>query len=307
MTATPSTPNNTKKNNNKVLVIILSVLFGISLISSILLYSNKVKLEEQLSACDKEVDFEQKEKDAAIAELNLMLRQYDDLTQQNQTLSNELLEEKEKIKKLIEQAKNKDFTINKLRKETETLREIMKGYVHTIDSLNTLNQNLTVENLTVKGELSTQKEMYTSLDKEKRELAEKVKVGSLLQAINIKTVGQIKKSSGANKDTDKASRTDVVKCCFVINENKIARAGKRNVYLRIISPFGSVLGEQKDDEFTVNGHSSIYTAKKEIDYNTSSLDVCMYWDVNNPLTKGDYIVQLFSDGLELGSSKFTLK
>ena len=29
-----------------------------------------------------------------------------------------------------------------LKKEAETLRGIMKGYIHTIDSLNTLNINL---------------------------------------------------------------------------------------------------------------------------------------------------------------------
>ncbi|MBK6522221.1 MAG: hypothetical protein IPG08_07755, partial [Sphingobacteriaceae bacterium] len=48
---------------------------------------------------------------------------------------------------MIEAKKHKGdaYFIAKLKKETETLRAIMQHYVVTIDSLNTLNQNLIVE------------------------------------------------------------------------------------------------------------------------------------------------------------------
>lgn len=294
-------------NNNKTLVIILAALLGITTISTGLLYKSKLNLQEELSTCDKDLDKEELEKKTALAELNSMLRQYDELSEQNNALSAELQGEKDKIVKLIEQAKNKDFTIGKLRKETETLREIMKGYIHTIDSLNVVNQGLTTENIAVKGELSTQKEVNSGLEKERQNLTEKVKVGSLLDAINVVATGNNRKNNGSLKETEKASRTEVIKCCFDIAKNNIAQAGKRNVYLRIISPFGVVLGETSEGNFQVNGHSSVYTAMKEVDYQNTLTNVCMYWDVTNPLTKGDYTVQLFSDGAELGSTKFTLK
>lgn len=300
-------PQGGSNNNNKTIVIILALLLGITTISTGLLYKSKLNLEEELLTCDKDLDKEELEKKNALNELNNMLRKYDELSQQNNSLSAELQGEKDKIIKLIEQAKNKDFTISKLRKETETLREIMKGYIHTIDSLSVANQGLTTENIAVKGELSTQKEVNSGLEKERQNLTEKVKVGSLLDAINVVATGNNRKNNGSLKETEKASRTEVVKCCFDIAKNNIAQAGKRNVYLRIISPFGIVLGENSEGSFQVNGHNSVYTAMKEVDYQNALTNVCMYWDVTNPITKGDYTVQLFCDGAELGSTKLTLK
>lgn len=286
---------------------ILAALLGGTTISTGLLYKSKLNLEEQLLTCGKDLDKEELEKKNALAELNSMLRQYDELSQQNNSLSAELQGEKEKIIKLIEQAKNKDFTIGKLRKETETLREIMKGYIHTIDSLNVLNQHLTTENIAVKGELTTQKEITTSLESEKQNLTEKVKAGSLLDAINVTAGGFIRKGSGTLKDTERSGRTDVIKCCFDIAKNNIAAAGNKKIYMRIISPFGAVLGEKKEDGFMVNGHSSVYTLAKDVDYKNAQTNVCMIWDVTNPLTEGNYTVQLYCDGMELGSTTFTLK
>lgn len=294
-------------SNNKTWIIVLAALLGITTISTGLLYKSKLNLEEQLLTCGSDLNKEELEKKNALAELNAMLRQYDELSQQNNSLSAELQGEKEKIQKLIEQAKNKDFTIGKLRKETETLREIMKGYIHTIDSLNVLNQNLTTENIAVKGELTTQKEISTNLEAERQTLSEKVKVGSLLDAINVTAGGYNRKGSGTLKETERAGRTEAIKCCFDIARNNIAKAGTRKIYMRIISPFGVVLGEKSEEGFSVNGHSSVYTLAKEVDYQNAQTNVCMIWDVTNPITKGDYIVQLYCDGVELGSTKFALK
>ena len=43
----------------------------------------------------------------------------------------------EKVEKLDKKSKKDWRQIYKLKKEAETLRGIMKGYIHTIDSLNT--------------------------------------------------------------------------------------------------------------------------------------------------------------------------
>ena len=73
--------------------------------------------------------------------------------------------------------------IYKLKKETETLRTIMKGYIHTIDSLNTLNVTLT-NTLSEKNiELNKVTSENENIKTQNIELQETVAVGSILQTM----------------------------------------------------------------------------------------------------------------------------
>ena len=71
---------------------------------------------------------------------------YDTLQTENTVLMAEMAAQKSQIEDLLKKVKDKDWSVSKLKKETNTLREIMKGYVVTIDSLNQLNQALMAEN-----------------------------------------------------------------------------------------------------------------------------------------------------------------
>ena len=62
----------------------------------------------------------------------------DSINQQREKINNLI----SKVEKLNGKSKRDWRKIFSLKKEAETLRGIMKGYIHTIDSLNTLNINL---------------------------------------------------------------------------------------------------------------------------------------------------------------------
>ena len=81
--------------------------------------------------------------------LKLMLFSYDSLEKNNTISLDSINKQKLKIMSLMKKVdklnskSNRDWRkIFSLKKEAETLRGIMKGYIHTIDSLNTLNINL---------------------------------------------------------------------------------------------------------------------------------------------------------------------
>jgi len=298
------TPNDGKKSNMPT---VLGVLLLLSLLFGGYLFVQNMSLKDEIASCSKNVDQTEIARKSVIDELNAMEAQYTELSEVNEVMSDELIAEREKIKQLVKQAKNNNWSIAKLKKEANTLREIMKGYLVTIDSLNTMNIELTEENTSVKGELADQKTKYTSLEEVKQDLADKVKIGSLIQLVNVSVSGQIKKNSGAQKLTEKAGRADVVKACYTIPQNSIAQTGTKVIYMRIISPFGSVLGGQKDPGFVVNGREGIFTHMKKIEYAGSAMNDCMYWEVSDPLTAGKYNVQLYSEGRELSAYTLTLK
>ena len=75
---------------------------------------------------------------------------YDTLQTENSMMIAEIAAQRDRIDDLITQVKNGNWALSKAKKESETLRSIMKGYIATIDSVNQLNIALTEENLAIK-------------------------------------------------------------------------------------------------------------------------------------------------------------
>ena len=78
-------------------------------------------------------------------DLSVLLSDFKSLETDNDTLNEKINTQKAKIQELMDQVernKGDRYAIIKLQKEAGTLRSIMQSYVHTIDSLNTLNVKL---------------------------------------------------------------------------------------------------------------------------------------------------------------------
>jgi regulator of replication initiation timing len=262
-------------------------------------YVTEVQKVEELSDDKVRLEFELKE----------MLAQYDSLQTNNDSIMTVLADEKSRVEDLLKKLKNNSWTIAKLKKETETLRKIMKGFVQTIDSLNTANLELKAENQQIRGELGQERDKAKSLSEEKQQLAEKVKIGEKLQAVYIEAYAQIVKSNTVHKKTDRARRAEKIKCCFTLNTNELTKHGNKNTYIRIIAPSGKVLTDKEDrsNMFEFDGVRGLYSVKKEINYEGKNLDVCLDWDVNTELEVGKYVVYAYCEDYEVGATEFVLK
>src|SRR5690606_5591685 len=100
------------------------------------------------------------------------------------------------IVSLMDKVKNGNYNLHKARREAETLRKIMKGYVVTIDSLNQLNKALMAENVTTKqqlGEVTGQKQALESKSAEQQALIDK---GSVLSASGMAANALFVRNSG---------------------------------------------------------------------------------------------------------------
>ncbi|MCB0483407.1 MAG: hypothetical protein KDC37_02480 [Flavobacteriales bacterium] len=262
-------------------------------------YVTEVQRVEELSGDKQQLEFE----------LKGMLAQYDSLQTNNDSIMEVLSSERSRVEDLLKRLKNNDWTISKLKKETETLRRIMKGFVQTIDSLNTANLELRAENQQIRGELGEERTKAEMLNQEKQKLADKVKIGEKLQAVYIEAYAQIVKSNTVHRKTEKARRAEKIKCCFTLNTNELTTNGQKNTYIRIIAPSGKVLTDKEDrsNMFEFDGVRGLYSAKKEINYEGKSLDVCLYWDVTTELEVGKYIVYAYCENYEVGATEFVLK
>ena len=243
------------------------------------------------------------------AELEDMLAQYNSLETNNGEIQAELEIEKAKIEDLLKKIKGKDWSIHQLKKETETLRTIMKGFVVQIDSLNTINKELRAEKEVVQGELKSEKNKTENLTKENEGLSTKVTIASYIKTSGLKSSGVRVKTDNTGKENDRAKKIDKIRTTFTVLKNEITPPGEKWIYVRILSPDGKVLSEKTDDsnKFDFNGVKGLYSVKKSINYQNQEMIVTIDWKKIDEFPVGEYNVEVYADGVDIGKTKFTLK
>jgi len=252
------------------------------------------------------------ERDNVKSELLQLQQDFGNLQTNDKALQAEIDAKKAEIAQLLEDAekhKGDAYIISKLKKESETLRQIMRGYVRTIDSLGTLNKTLIVEKDNVLKELDNEKGRSTNLSKEKEALNETIQKGSILTCFNISAKG-VKFKSGGKKEseTSKASRTQKIKVSFSLGENKIAKAGEKTVFVRIVTPDGKEMAKNYDDnyKFTFDKSSGYFAGKETLNYANTEISGVTYCEGQGELVAGNYIIEVCCDGVVIGSTTLRL-
>lgn len=252
------------------------------------------------------------ERDNVKGDLLQLQKDFENLQTSDKTLQAEIDAKKAEIAQLLEDAekhKGDSYIISKLRKESETLRQIMRGYVRTIDSLGTLNKTLIVEKDNVLKELDTEKGKTSNLNKEKEVLNATIQKGSLLSCFNIVAKG-VKFKSGGKKEseTTKASRVQKIKVSFSLGENKIAKAGEKTVFIRIVTPDGKEMAKSYDDNyrFTFDKSSGYFAGKQSLNYANTEISGVTYCEGQGELVPGNYIIEVSCDGVIIGGTSLRL-
>lgn len=241
-----------------------------------------------------------------------MLETYDALLEKDKSQADSINAQKAKIGELLEQIESgKKLTARQLfllRKENETLRDIMKGYIIQIDSLNTLNLKLTSDLDSTKTKLTStaaEREQYKQEAEDKGNLIAK---GSKLNAYGFSSMALKSKLNNTMTETNRAGNALQIVSSFSIGENKIATAGTKSVYMRIITPDGKTLQSRSGNVVSTESGQVPYSDKKDIQYNNESVDVSIYYSLNGEeIPKGNYQVKIYCQGQLIGSDSFTLK
>ena len=211
------------------------------------------------------------------------------------------------IKKLLDN----QWDYNTIHKKFERLQKVAQGYVHQMDSLYTVNRELTAENDRIRQVVKTEQNRNQNLMKDKEELKEKMNQAAYIKAYDV-TATPYKLKSGGSKEqlTDKATRTDRIRVCFTIGENPLVASGKKNIYIRLVRPDNIVVIKSKYDTFVFNGQTLPFSLREDVDYQGKAMRVCVDWtkkDNDKPAMKGKYMVTVFADDKEIGTGSFDLK
>lgn len=294
---------NQEQNNNsklKAIILVLALLLIGSLAYMFKMSSDSKQLETELST-------ETSEKDAALKDLAALKTTYDAAIAENTSMSEELIAEREKVVKLMEDLKKSKGDADSMRKYKQqylALEAKMNDLIRENDALKKMNQDLTTDLDSTKTILVEAKEYNQVLVGQNEELTKTVEKASKLSILNLKTSAYKVKSSGKEVATDKASRVDLLKVNFTIAENSVAKSGDKEYYVQIIDSKNNVLGDKKDVVF--DGNTLSYSFISTVDYNNSTVNV----SENLPgkgFEKGTYFVNIFDKGILVGKTSFSLR
>ena len=284
-----------RKNIGWLIFTIIILITGLAVII-FLYYDQKDKMEEMEIVLTEE-------KDSLTNELQKLIIDYDTLKTSNDSLNLKLEEEQNKIEMLLRVQASSAQKITLYKRELSTLRQVMKSYIVQIDSLNTKNKQLTAENIQVKQELQVVQKDKDELSQIKDELSNKVEIASIILAKDIlATPINIR-----GRPKDKIDKVDKIKVCFLLRENLIVQAGKKDVFMRITRPDDLVLAESPDNLFSFGEEQLVFSSKRTVDYLNEDVEMCIFWNNNGDLIPGQYNVVLYLEGVEIGSTVFNLK
>ena len=226
--------------------------------------------------------------------------EYDDI---NLQLDSSRLEVQMLIEKITKTEATNRSKIRQYEKELGTLRSIMKNYIVQIDSLNTLNKQLTADAAAARREAAESRRKQQELNKTVEELSGQVAAGSVIKARGVR----IEAYNGSDNVTDRSSRVVRLLTTLSLVENDLAPKGPVRVYIRVKGPDGILLTNDTQRTFEVNGEPMICSASREVDYQGKEVEISIYLNDITGYVKGIYTVEAYTEQTFLGSAELMLR
>lgn len=227
-----------------------------------------------------------------------LVTELEGLKDQNDTM---MLKYQEAVVMLEQLQREKTYNYEQLakyKKEVATLRNVMKGYLRQIDSLNTINSNLQAQNIQYKKEINTAQLRADVAEEKADELNTKVRIGSVIQASGIRMTALNAKSN----EVKRMRLAKRLKVDFDLTANELAEPGEKSVYLRILGPDGYLLAPSEVILFSFEGDEMRASAVRKVDYENEFVPVSIFYD-GETFTNGTYTVEIYVDGRLSGSKE----
>ena len=137
-------------------------------------------------------------------------------------------------------------------------------------------------------------------------------LGSVLHASNFRLEPVKIKHNGRIKHTTKARKVNELSIRFDIDENRIADAGTKKLYLSITGPDGRLLSTTENNSgniTTATGTSVAYSLQKDVALQRDEpvYDVSVNWKQDKEYLPGTYSIVIYNGGYKIGGGSVTLR
>ena len=291
------------QNNNSKLKAVIAVLVFLLVGSLVYIF----KMTSDAKSMETVITETKSEKESVLKDLSDLKTTYDAAIAENTSMSDELIAERDKVVRLMDDLKKSKgdvATLSKYKQQYNVLEQKMKNLIQEVEVLKKANQTLTTNLDSTNVVLEDSKKYNQVLVGQNDELVKTVEKGSKLTITNLKTGSYKLRGSGKEIATDKASRTDVLKINFTVAENKIAKSGDKVYYVQVIDSKNNVLGDKANITF---GETLLtYSFTTTVKYENQTVQVSENLK-GKDFAKGIYYVNVFDKGELVSKSSFTLK
>lgn len=286
-----------EQSTNKSFKIIIILLTFIMLCSLFYIYKQGSKTKNTIVSLRQEKLALSNERQAIIDDLERSKIYLEQALSSKSSLTKELSAEQNKVNQLIAQLKNLENTkidssqIEQFKKEAQNADAKISAL---INELNSYKKKIDSTNVVLKGE----RKAIDTLKNSNKKLVTKVNEAAKLYFYDLKVTPLKVKSSGSQTETDKASRTDVIKISFMIAENDFAKAATKDFYIQVIDSKNNVIGSKKTESF--GDQTLTYSSQSSVKYENKTIKVEQEIPTTN-LEKGYFFINVFD------KSKLVLK
>lgn len=247
------------------------------------------------------------EKADLIGQLNTLNNDYASLSSDYEDVNLQLDSSRLEVQLLIEKLTKTEATnrakIRQYERDLGTLRTVMRGYVKQIDSLHSLNKQLTADAAEARREAAENRRRSEELSKTVEDLSGQVAAGAVIKARGLRAEAY----NASNKVTDRSSRVKYLLATLNLVENDLAEKGPVTVYIRVKDPEGILLLNGTQKAFEYNGETMICSASREVDYQGSDVELGIYLNDIPEYAKGIYTVEAFTSQTFLGTTELMLR
>jgi len=213
---------------------------------------------------------------------------------------------------LTKEKKNRMLSDADYKKQLEQLGSIVSDLTSQVETLQKEKNVLIVRNDSLGKRVAEETVLTENLSSTNKVLTKKVTIASLLIPQNIMAEAIKERNNGKETTTSRASKASELRVCFDVGENKVADAGSKTFFARIVGPDGVTLAVQDKGSgvFQMADSASgekAFTTKQSIDYDQKPQNVCMFWKQSTPFAAGHYTAEIYQDGFFIGKKDFQLK
>ena len=260
-----------------------------------------------LTSKNKLVDELKLEKEDLTEQIQALQSDYENLSSDYDTINAQLDSSREELAQLVERVKKTEATdrakIRQYEKELGTLRSIMRGYIVQIDSLNTLNKQLTADAAAARREAAESRQANENLTKQVENLSGQVAAGSVVKGRGLHLTAY----NSSDRATDRSSRVTYFVATLTLAQNELAERGPIRVYVRVKDPNGIILLNNSSTDFTMGGETMTASASREVDYEGEDVELSIYVKDMSDLGKGIYTVEAYTEKAFLGRAELMLR
>ena len=289
-----------KQQNNSSLKAIIAVLAVLLVGSLVYIF----KMSSDAEVVKSELTTTLTEKESVMKDLQTLKTTYDAAIAENTSMSEELIQERDKIVALMDELNQSKGDVSKFKTQLSALQNKMKALMTENEGLKIANEKVTAQRDSTVVVLGETKKNVETLTGQNEELAKVVEKGSKLTVLNTKGSAFKLRSSGKQIETDKASRADALRVSFTIAENQIAQSGDKTYYVQVIDSKNNVLGEKQTETFGEN--TLTYSFATTVTYENKTVNVSEDLP-GKDFAKGTYFVNVFDKNELVSKTSFSLR